>query len=388
MKKTIGLFGCMVNNDNLGCCALTYSLINLIEKQSNLHNAEITYVIFERNPSSKKIIDLAKALCIEKDRIISEKSARFIRLNERKDNEICKRKIEQCDIVIDLTQGDSFTDIYGLSRFISYTLDKLTVEKIGVPLILGPQTFGPYNSVLSKVVAKKAINKADFIVSRDLLSQKCLEGLNVKKEIQVGTDLAIGLPYSANDKNEKSVGINISGLLWPDKKEGTKTNFSLKCDYKNFIINTIQLCIDKGYDVHLISHVGADYPVCCEMKQLYPTVKLVDLFETPVDAKSFISGLEIFIGSRMHATIAALSSNVPVIPVAYSRKFKGLFENCQYDVGIDLTELDERQCLNKLNDYLDDIKEIRTKVSKSRSIATEKYEEMANYLGNAIFKER
>ena len=144
MKKTIGLFGCMVNNDNLGCCALTYSLLSLIEQQSKKHNFENTYIIFERNPDESKVRKLAETLAIDSDRVVSEKSTRFIRLYEKRENDICKSKITECDIVIDLTQGDSFTDIYGLNRFISYTLDKYNVEKLGVPLILGPQTYGPY----------------------------------------------------------------------------------------------------------------------------------------------------------------------------------------------------------------------------------------------------
>ena len=73
MKKTIGLFGCMVNNDNLGCCALTYSLLNLIEQQSKKHNFENTYIIFERNPDETKVRKLAETLAIDTDRVVSER---------------------------------------------------------------------------------------------------------------------------------------------------------------------------------------------------------------------------------------------------------------------------------------------------------------------------
>lgn len=385
MKKTIGLFGCMVNNDNLGCCALTYSLLNLIEQQSKKYNVENTYIIFERNPDKDKVKKLAETLAIGQNRVISEKSARFIRLYKKKENDVCKSRIAECDLIIDLTQGDSFTDIYGFSRFISYTLDKLTVEKLGVPLVLGPQTYGPYRKPLTKFIAKKAIKKADYVFSRDLLSKTYLDDMKVTKDVYVGTDLAIGLPYTKENKLCKSVGINISGLLWPDKVEGTETRFSLKCDYREFMIRTVQMFIDKGYSVYFISHVGADYPACCEMKKLFPMATLMDLFETPVEAKSFISGLEVFIGARMHATIAAFSSGVPVIPIAYSRKFKGLFENCQYDIGVDLTELDLNDSVMRMEQYADNVEKLKEKVGESREIAFEKYMTMADRLGDVIF---
>lgn len=311
MKKKIGLFGCMVNNDNLGCCALTYSLINSIEQQSKDYNIEVTYVIFERNPDKNKVEKLSEALGIEKDRVISEKAARFIRFYESEANRNCKNQIAKCDVVIDLTQGDSFTDIYGINRFVSYTLDKLVVEGLNIPLILGPQTYGPYRTKIAGCVAKKAIKHAEYVMSRDLLSKKYLDTLKIDKEVHVGTDLAIGLPYQQQKKINKSVGINISGLLWPNKIEGTETKFLLKCDYKKFMEVTVQMFANKGYKVYFISHVGADYPACCEMKKIFPTATLVEPFSTPVEAKSLISSLEVFVGARMHATIAAFSSNVP-----------------------------------------------------------------------------
>src|SRR5690606_33179841 len=58
---------------------------------------------------------------------------------------------------------------------------------------------------------------------------------------------------------------------------------------------------------------------------------------SPVDAKSWISGLDAFVGSRMHATIAAFTSGVPTVPAAYSRKFAGFFGHVGYPVRVDLT---------------------------------------------------
>ena len=56
--------------------------------------------------------------------------------------------------------------------------------------------------------------------------------------------------------------------------------------------------------------------------------------------------MNFFIGSRMHATIAAFSSNVPVFPLAYSRKFNGLFlDTLQYPYMGDLKVQSIREIL-------------------------------------------
>jgi len=49
---------------------------------------------------------------------------------------------------------------------------------------------------------------------------------------------------------------------------------------------------------------------------------------------------DFFIGSRMHACIAALSQGIPAVGVAYSGKFNGVFES----VGVEDCVADARRC--------------------------------------------
>ena len=74
---------------------------------------------------------------------------------------------------------------------------------------------------------------------------------------------------------------------------------------------------------------------------LTPRAIVAPAFRTPVEAKSYIAGMDFFAGARMHACIAAVSSGVPVYPLAYSRKFNGLFvETLGYPEMGDLTVMD------------------------------------------------
>src|SRR5690606_26009817 len=92
-------------------------------------------------------------------------------------------------------------------------------------------------------------------------------------------------------------------------------------------------------EVHLVSHVlpehqavEDDYQAAKELQREFPEIVLAPRFATPVEAKSYISGLYFFTGARMHACIAAFSTGVPVYPLAYSRKFNGLFtDTLQYE---------------------------------------------------------
>jgi polysaccharide pyruvyl transferase WcaK-like protein len=45
------------------------------------------------------------------------------------------------------------------------------------------------------------------------------------------------------------------------------------------------------------------------------------------EIKAVIGNCDFFVGSRMHACIAALSQGIPCVGVAYSMKFAGVFES-------------------------------------------------------------
>ena len=72
-----------------------------------------------------------------------------------------------------------------------------------------------------------------------------------------------------------------------------------------------------------------------------------------------------FIGARMHATIAAISSGVPTMPVAYSRKFTGLFGTIEYPYVVDLTELDTEEAYKLTVNMFDETDLMKKKIPSS-----------------------
>ena len=80
-----------------------------------------------------------------------------------------------------------------------------------------------------------------------------------------------------------------------------------------------------------------DYRASATLAEAFPGTVLAPAFQSPSEAKSYIAALDFFMGARMHACIAAFSSGVPVMPMAYSRKFEGLFGTIGYDRTVDCT---------------------------------------------------
>jgi polysaccharide pyruvyl transferase WcaK-like protein len=134
------------------------------------------------------------------------------------------------------------------------------------------------------------------------------------------------------------VGLNINGLVYHGGY--TRNNmFALRCDYKLFVKQLVmRLLQDTAIRLLLVPHtfapggdVNSDTMACQEVLQTLPESlrSRVHLVARPYDQheiKGIIGLCGFFIGSRMHACIAALSQSIPTVGVAYSRKFKGVFD--------------------------------------------------------------
>lgn len=241
----------------------------------------------------------------------------------------------RCDAVLDIGGGDSFTDIYGPKRFAYLWLSKLAARFKGKPLMFSPQTIGPFDKAWGRGLASYILGRADRVFARDPKSLAVLGALAPDVPAALSADVAFALPYEKRNHGAGThVGVNVSGLLFNGGYSGAN-EFGLEIDYGAFTRQSIAALLQRpGVKVHLVPHVLSeslpqddDYRVAEALKAEFPQVVLAERFAGPVEAKSYIAGLDMLVGGRMHACIAAHSSGVAVVPVAYSRKFAGLFED-------------------------------------------------------------
>ncbi len=259
-----------------------------------------------------------------------------------------------CEFVCDITGGDSFSDIYGFKRFFLGFLKKWLFVFLGKDLIMLPQTYGPFKKRITRKMAAYILNRTKHIYSRDKVGVHCvhqlLKGEGTDK-VQLCPDVAFVLDsrvwddksveaIDAAKKNGKTiVGLNINGLLYNGGY--TQDNmFSLAVDYPKLIKQIIDFFLDKDNIILvLVPHVfpGKNLsvesdPVACRAvydsltKQQQKKVFLPTAAPDQEQVKYLIGKCDFFVGSRMHACIAALSQYIPAVGIAYSDKFIGVFE--------------------------------------------------------------
>lgn len=385
----IGIFGATIYNHNLGCQALSWSMFTFLENVAEKLNTKFEYIVFDRSIKEKSAQKMCTVCGIDRDRIkiILGSTPKLYKVNQ---NTAFIRAIKECECVIDITQGDSFSDIYGEKRFYTWTVEKRIVQKLGISLILGPQTYGPFMDKKCEKYAVKVINEAEQIISRDDISTKYLESIS-RKNIVTGIDVAFLLPYQRKkilDNGKTNVGINPSGLIW--KKfgcESEKLDLSYKTNYREFLKKLLDyLCDSDKYNVFIVPHVSSDEIVTEWIKEIYPAVQVFSMFEYATDAKNVIASMDCFIGTRMHATIAAMSSGVPVIPVSYSRKFEGLYSTLNYKYCVSLENMETEECLNRTIEYLKKLDVLKADQQEALVIADNKLNVMKTELSDCLSK--
>jgi colanic acid/amylovoran biosynthesis protein len=327
----IGLLWHSPNSPNLGVGALTLANMALVERALGMAGAvpEWSIICFDdKLPTYPQLRDTRCYTITSKD---------------LKNPLPLGRVFRNCDLVIDIGSGDSFTDLYGVRRFTYLAGSKALCLASGTPLVLAPQTIGPFRSKGAKAFANFLIGRSEATFLRDELSMEIVAGRRARDRIHLTTDVAFCLPSTPvpADPGSTAVGLNVSGMLY-GRGSASQAQFGLRLDYTAFVDRLIEHFKSReGVDLRLIAHVigeddrpESDLVVSRKLASLHGLPE-PPVFTDPSHAKSHIGGLHFFSGSRMHACIAAASSGVATVPVAYSRKFAGVFGALGYDWTVD-----------------------------------------------------
>ena len=287
------------------------------------------------------------------------------------------RTVVRSRAVLDISGGDSFTDIYGPKRFEAMVLTKRLALDAGVPLILLPQKLGPFENPANQAVAVKVLRRAKSVWVRDAQSfdflQNALGNWFDPERHRLGVDVAVALPerepkkLAANlwlllrpNRGFALAGLNVSGLLCNDAN-AARDRFGLAGIHTAQIEAVARklLISDPNLRLLLVPHVHrpdadpeSDLGAARWLrKRLGPLAAgRVSVVEEKLDAmelKWVLARLDWFTGARMHSTIGAFTSGVPTLGLGYTDKAQGVFDQCGIGEEVaDLRRLGSRALAN------------------------------------------
>ena len=303
--------------------------------------------------------------------------------------------LKTIDIVLSVG-GDNYSSEYGFPSFLIGVDDQAI--KMNKPTILWGASIGPFakNKNIEKIMAKHLSNMS-LITVRETLSREYVKKNLSLQNTMLFPDSAFSLKpkhvdlssFWPIDNQDRVVGLNVSPYL---QRFGDNS-----VDYVNEFCTFIETLITHhNCSVLLIPHVifrsNASQDDLSIMRKIYMRLNhltaKVSLIENQYDSaqiKYIIGNCKYFIGARTHSTIAALSSFIPTLSIAYSVKARGinkdLFGHEEYVLDIsDVTsetlingfkklaneEMEIKEILeNKISFYIRELKKVTSLLEKN-----------------------
>ena len=318
---------------------------------------------------------------------------------------------KRANALLDISGGDSFTDLYLRRRFNAIVLPKIIAIENNIPLVLLPQTYGPFQKSDTRALAQKILRGTQLAYARDKYSfeyMKELLGADFDEERhKLGVDVAFLLPTETKEhvqalgllpeqvEGKEIFGINVSGLIYNDPAVA-KSQYGISIDYHKVLHTFIGKILEESDgDVWLVPHVLAPFEHfesdARASEQLKATfnqeqqsrIKVITGKYDQCEIKAVIAQCDWFMGTRMHSTVGSLSNCVPTTALAYSGKTKGVFKTAdQEDKVLDARTDTTDYVLEKMIEHWHQRTETRAALNefipKLKARATDQFKAIAN----------
>ena len=305
------------------------------------------------------------------------------------------------DIVVEIG-GDTMSGENSFGTFTPF-MNILYAILLGKPVVLYGESIGYYNNSGINSIAKFVFNRTKLILVREELSKKCLDDNSITNpKIYVTADPAFllnAVPQlrvfeilsneGINGIQRPLIGINASKLI--SRYKGTEHQKDEE-EITNIMAKVIDYLIGNlNVNIIMIPHVyepGNDTDDRIAINNIFhkvenkSKVKIIKNEYTPQELKGIIGQCELFVGARMHATIASTSMLVPTVGIAYSHKMYGIIGKMlgQEKYVLDIKDLSYESLISKINDAWEN----REKIKKELEIKIPMVKEKAMLNGKFV----
>lgn len=244
-----------------------------------------------------------------------------------------------CEDCVLSVGGDNYSLDYLLPSLLM-GVDRCAMD-LKIPVVLWGASVGPFErEPYFLPVIRHHLGRMTFIAARESATEEYLAKLGLEKKTIHVADPAFALtaesvhvdPFWPDDSGEGILGLNVSSLLLRFRPSNEPKDRLLE-ELASFIRYAV---LERNLGVLLVPHViphdkspkNNDFAFMTNLLQRLPDlgdhVRLMPDYLNASQTKYVISQCRFFIGARTHSTIAALSSAVPTISIAYSIKAKGI----------------------------------------------------------------
>lgn len=312
-------------------------------------------------------------------------------------------------------EGEALTSFLELDRIVStggtYLVEQypllarifefeLALE-FGIPLILYTQSLGPFRPRYHRAL-RTVFDRARLIVLRDEMSLAHVRSIGVRNEaIHVAADPVFALspaapefPVRPESGERRRIGVSVRP--WPVRAKLTDPPMRHYVAAMARAISDLAETVPAEFVLISTCQGIAEYPVddaavakaimATVDPKVRPRVTTNHDFHTPDSFRRVASEFDLFIATRMHAAILALTAGTPVVAIAYEFKTHELFDRLGVsNYVLDIKDLDPTTLSKVTTKMMADLDgDLRPKLAEAVSKARISAVDAIGLLGEAV----
>ncbi len=243
------------------------------------------------------------------------------------------------------------------SMLMSRTLDIMVARSLGKPVVLFPNSVGPFRTWLGRFLVRLSLNNCDYLLIRDPISYNIVNQLGIRstKLLTYDTALlfneAIQPNLNSNDLHRPVIGVSA----------GIYSNSLSKVEVQNYIeshANALDDAVEKfGFTVAFLPHYisgfsNDDLDVSnriLEKMDNKDQAKIITTEGVP-EFKYLLNQMDLVLSSKMHPAILAATAYVPVLCIVYDHKQTGFFQRLDMSqCTLDISEVSHETLRDKID---------------------------------------
>lgn len=256
--------------------------------------------------------------------------------------------LKKCDLVISHSD-ENFKETASLlplnpywvitmwSMLFSRTWDILIAKSLGKPVVMFPNSLGPFRTWIGRFLSRLSIGNCDYILIRDSISYGIVEKLGIGSPKILTFDTA--LLFKSNMHIEIFNGLSrpLVGV-----SPGIYSHTLSLREIENYIVahaKALDTAIEEhGFSIVFLPHYISgfhqdDLEVSKRILDKMKHRKRARIINTwhAEDFKSYLDQMDMIISSKMHPAVFGATGYVPTLCIAYDHKQTSFFERLDLD---------------------------------------------------------
>lgn len=332
-------------------------------------------------------------------------------------------EVMKSDLIIDFS-GEMWgyhADLVGKNRFLVGLLKDHVPQLLGKSTVMLAGTQGRFPDPQIKEMAKEVFSSFDLVANREAETEKLLiaDGFEVSNLKNYACPAFLFKPASDDemkdiyqieklrDRDKPAIGFVLCGfnmLTGPyDKWPRSEEEYDTFVDVVEYMVDELNAQVvfmshSNGFDLppnFKLKH-GRDYPIVKQLQEIIhkrgivpcEDVRCIDNVYNPWQTKALIGQFDMFVTGRLHASVAAISQEVPTVVMMHghgqeSHKTIGFFKIAQLeDYVVRPGELDMmKKAIKKCWENRVDIRShLEKRIPEVQSLARSSFDEIGKIL--------